>query len=274
MRLRHRNFALVASIALIGVVACSSEPSAPVADASVQEIDADYVMLGMDNKLTLAGVRSGEVLADSAWGRRDSAIVNMHGVTMTLFDDQGLERAQVTSREGVFNQRTEELMAYGDVVLEVNDQGVRIESSMLGYDPIQDEIWSDSVTHAVIDGTTTDGTCFRSDLQFQSWSVCTPRGEIPRRAPGSDSAGVTRPTPTPRGSGPPIAGIAPVRDTTGTPPDTTGAVAADSATAGADSTATPPDTTRANPPEADTVVPATAATPPDTTGVGPRTGAR
>lgn len=263
MRLTHRSFALAVSMGLAALAGCSSQTSTPVADASVQDIDADYVMLGMDNKLTLAGVRNGEVLADSAWGRNDSATVNMRGVRMTLFDDQGFERAKVTSLEGVFNQRTEELMAYGDVILEVTDQGVRIESSMLGYDPLRDEIWSDSVTHAVIDGTTTDGTCFRSDLQFQGWSVCDPRGEIPRRAPGADSAATTRPLPTPRGSGPPVAGIAPVSDSAAV----TAAPAVDSVTPDADdTTAAGPDSATARP-DSTVAGPDTTSTPPDTTRV-------
>ena len=170
----------------LGAGACDEEATTPIADASVQEIDADYIVWGMDNQLTLNGVRSGHVVADSAWGVRDSTTVRMTGVTMGLFNEQGLERAHVVANTGLFNQATEELLAWGDVVLEVEEQGVRIESSMLGYDPVRDEIWSDSVTMAVINGTPTQGTCFRSDLQFTGWSVCNPRGEIPNRPPGGD----------------------------------------------------------------------------------------
>lgn len=191
-----RGFLSVTAALAVGLAACADTSSAPIADASVQEIDADFILWEMENALTLNGVRSGHVLADSAWGKRDSATVHMRGVTMSLYNDAGVERARVTSNEGVFNQQTEELMAYGDVILEVNDQGVRIESAMLGYDPIRDEIWSDSVTNAVIEGTPSNGTCFRSDLQFTLWSVCNPRGRIPERAPGatvqSDTAGVGR----------------------------------------------------------------------------------
>ena len=49
------------------------------------------------------------------------------------------------------NERTEEMVARGDVVLIVHSDGRRIESPELHYDPNRDRIWSDSTTVQTLD---------------------------------------------------------------------------------------------------------------------------
>ena len=176
----------LASALIVGLLAaCGGEDPGPGGDGSgFQEIEADYVLYLMEQYLTREGVRSGIVVSDSAYVFDDSTTVHLFGVNMTLFNDDGSERAFVTSQRGWLNQRTEEMLARGNAVLRVPDQGIEVKSAELNYDPRRDQVFSDSISEMTVDGRTSRGTCFRSDLEFRNFSVCDPVGSIPNRPGG------------------------------------------------------------------------------------------
>ena len=66
--------------------------------------------------------------------------------------------------------------ALGDVVLLMPQDGRRLESGELHYDPLTERIWSDSASTYRHDGRVTQGTCFRSDLSFLNYEICNIRG--------------------------------------------------------------------------------------------------
>jgi LPS export ABC transporter protein LptC len=147
-----------------------------VADETLVGIDADAVLFHMEDYLTSEGVRSGVIRADTAHVYNDSSEIRMWGVEMTLFHEDGSERAHVTSEQGTLHSVTEEMTARGNVVLVMNQGAQTVESPELHYDPAGDRIWSDSNSVFTRDGRVTRGTCFRSDLSFTSYSVCNIRG--------------------------------------------------------------------------------------------------
>lgn len=180
-RTRMRLTAIV--VAGSFAAACGEEADAPIAAEALTEMEADAVSYGIEDHMTRNGVRSGLLRADTAYVFNDSSLVKLWGVDMTVYDDDGGERAHVVARRGRLDQRTDEMTAYGDVRVDMAD-GARIESPELHYDPTSDEIWSDSASVWVQpDGRETRGTCFRSDLQFRDIEICNPRG----------AAGVIRP---------------------------------------------------------------------------------
>lgn len=189
MRLRKglRGAAGAAFCAAAALLAgCEEESQAPVADVGVQEMMADQVTYGLEQYLTTDGVRTGVVISDSSYIYDDSASVRLFGVDMILYEEAatGKEKARVTALHGKLNQRTEAMTAWGDAVLEVRDQGLRVESSELHYDPGQNQIRSDSATTMTVNGAVSRGSCFRSDLEFSNFSVCDPVGAIPNELPG------------------------------------------------------------------------------------------
>lgn len=174
----------------LALAACESQPDTPVAAENLIAIGADALIFGMENYLTADGVRSGVVRADSAYQFNDSSVNHLFGVDMTLFDDDGRPRAHLTAETGVLQQRTEEMVARGNVVLRVQEQGVVVETSELFYDPQGERIWSDSASTMRRNGQTQRGTCFESDLQFTNVRVCDPVGAIiGRDDPGAGSGG-------------------------------------------------------------------------------------
>jgi LPS export ABC transporter protein LptC len=177
--IRHRDGGLIwvgLVTGSIGIAACSGSEPTLVADESLVGIEADAVVFDMEDYLTNDGIRSGVIRADTAHVFDDSSEVKMWGVDMTLFHEDGTERARVTSERGTLDRQSEEMTAYGNVVLVVDQGAQRVESSELHYDPDGDRIWSDSSSVFTREGRVTRGTCFRSDLSFRNYTVCNIRG--------------------------------------------------------------------------------------------------
>jgi LPS export ABC transporter protein LptC len=135
------------------------------------------IVFGMIAYLSANGVREGRVQADTAYTWADSVKVDLRNATTIFFDDNGNERATVTSRTGEWDQETDRMIARGDVVLLVHEDGSRIESAEIHYDPEIDRVWSDSATVRTLgDGTVQSGSAFESDIDFTNVTVRDVRG--------------------------------------------------------------------------------------------------
>ena len=174
-----RFLALVVGVGLLGAVACGEEAPTPVADSDLRSLEADGIFYEMETYLRQDGIRSGVLRADSAYQFSDSAKTYLWAMDMTLFYEDGRDRARIEADSAVLETRTEQLVARGNVVAEVADEGIRIESPELQYDPTGAQIWTDSSVVLTQDGAVQRGTCFRSDLQFTNWEICSPVGDIP-----------------------------------------------------------------------------------------------
>jgi LPS export ABC transporter protein LptC len=180
MMLWHKEMrVLVMGGLIVVVVGCEEAPNTTVADDALTELEADAVIYEMDDYLEKDGIRSGRVQADSAYLFNDSSVVKLWTLDMTLYHEDGSERARVTSERGTMNDRTEKMVARGNVVVQMANSPERIESPELHYDPTRNRIWSDSATVRILpDGRTTRGTCFESDLELRNVRVCNPRGAV------------------------------------------------------------------------------------------------
>lgn len=155
-------------LALFAAAACGSDSDTPVVADDLAHMDADNVVYGMEQQLTNEGIREGIVLADTAYFYRDSSAVHLRGVEMFMYDESGHERARITAQRGRSEAETENMVAWGDVVLRIPAEERRIESQELHYSADRDEIWSDSATVMVEAGDVSCGTAFRSDLEFRN----------------------------------------------------------------------------------------------------------
>lgn len=161
--------AAVAGFVLLGIGGCGEDGDTPVVAEELTEMNADNVVYGMTQILTRGGVREAVVEADTAYFYQDSSAVHLRGVHMTLYEEEGGERAQVVANRGRLDSTTQEMVGRGDVVLTISDEGGRrIETGELHYSSSGDRIWSDMYTIMEEDGEVTCGTAFRSDLDFQN----------------------------------------------------------------------------------------------------------
>lgn len=182
MRHERRNgltvgrWVLLATCALAG--ACQGDAIEPPSGVTpeMENLESN-VFYGMVAFMSSNGVREGRIQADTAYAFPDSSMVRLRGMTAIFFDENGNERATVTGREGEWDQETDRMSAYGDVVLLVHSDGSKIESPELQYDPDQDRVWSDSATvQTSADGSVLSGTAFESDIEFTDVRLMNPRG--------------------------------------------------------------------------------------------------
>ena len=155
---------LLAGVLLLG--GCGSQEDTPVVSPDILEMDADAVMYDMRSTITVEGVREGLVIADTAYFYEDSANVELRQLSLTVYTEEGRERALVTAERGWLNLDTNEMTARGNAVLTVRVDNRIIESAELHYDPNADRIWSDSTTVQRLDGTVSEGSSFESNLDF------------------------------------------------------------------------------------------------------------
>jgi len=178
---RHRGrMAFVLTAALGVAVGGCEDPSHPsIADAALTEIEADNVIFGMTSFLTTNGVREGRVAADTAFIYTDSARVYLRVMKLVFYQEDGRARATVTALRGEMDTNTDAMLAQGNVVLIVHEDGRKIETSELHYDPQRDKIWSDSTTvQTLADGRVSRGTAFESDMEFRNLRIENPRGDV------------------------------------------------------------------------------------------------
>ncbi len=160
---------VIACVLLLG--ACSPEDSVPVVPAELARIGADQMVLYMDHAITLEGIRQARVRADTAFRWVDSTAVALRGVDLTLYTEEGRERANVTSRTGRLDDRTEEMSAWGNVILIVPGEARRLESEELHYDPRAGRVASDSAFVMTAGDRSIQGVCFRSDVEFNNFEM-------------------------------------------------------------------------------------------------------
>ncbi len=168
---RYRVLRVVISCMIsVAALACGRGEEA-VAGTDRPALPADQVMLDVQYDVRDVGVLRARLFADTAYLYEDSAQLRMRPVELTLFDETGVEVADLTSREGEMDTRTNAMVARGDVVLVAREGSRRIETAELHYDPRADLIWSDVATTYYEDDTKIEGSGFTSDGEMRNVQV-------------------------------------------------------------------------------------------------------
>lgn len=174
MRLRLLPILLLA----LPAAACGAgNAPSPTAD-QYRNLPADYVVLGVKHYLTEDGVRRGTLNSDTAFFYVDSARVDLRKVHLLLYNANGQDAADLVSRTGELNQRTNAMVARGNVVLIARSNGDRIETQELHYDPNSHRIWSTVQTTRIQNGNRVTGDGFTADDQMRNVEVTRPRGRV------------------------------------------------------------------------------------------------
>ncbi len=139
--------------------------------------DADGVTIrGEHVFLNAEGVRASRLVFDTMYQWRDSTDHHLRGVDLRVFQENGFERAHVTSARGRMDPRGERLVAEGDVVLVIPADDRRLETGELHYDPDNERIWSDSSFVMTFQGRVIRGSSFISDIEFRNFQAIGPGG--------------------------------------------------------------------------------------------------
>jgi LPS export ABC transporter protein LptC len=162
---------VLAALACGALSACNG--TTDPATSNYKPLPADQVMYGMEHVVSNGGIRTAHLKADTALMYNDSTSIQLRGVDLDVFNEQGVVRADLTSKSGELDQNTNRMVARGNVVLVVTgENGRTIYTEELHYDPNQKQIWSDVKIRQVFpDGRENTADSFRSDDQFKNFTA-------------------------------------------------------------------------------------------------------
>jgi LPS export ABC transporter protein LptC len=158
-----RQLILFALVAATGVTsACQDTGATPTVSTAAVADTADQTLIGV--RLTLAdrGVQRALLEADTAYTYEDNSRTELRKVRSTFFTETGLRNGTLTSREGTYNVRSQNMEARGNVVV-ISDDGRRLETPQLKFDTGRNEISGDSAFVLTRPGEVLRGIGFRAD---------------------------------------------------------------------------------------------------------------
>ncbi len=162
--------AVLASLALAG---CGQESTTPTVSDEAFELGADQVGFYVTMQITEDGIRSAEMTADTAFTYEESRRLDLIGVRVVFFREDGSEGGTLTSRTADYNIADGLFIARENVVLITPGESGerRLETEELHFDMGEDRLWTESPFVIHEDGRTTSGTRFTTDSQFRTWDV-------------------------------------------------------------------------------------------------------
>jgi len=160
------------SVALVMAfgAACDPKTQPPVAATSPLADSADQVMYGVRFKLTDGGVDRAQLRADTAYFFDDNTRIELENVNTTFFTTTGAKDAVLTSRHGTHNNRTGNMVARRNVLV-VSEDGRRLTTQELIYNPGRNEISSDSAFVMTEPNRRLAGIGFRSDPNMNNIQI-------------------------------------------------------------------------------------------------------
>lgn len=165
-RLRLAFSVLLAS----ALVACGDSQGPPVINQAVLPDSAEQMAFGVDFNLTDGGVRKASVRADTLLFYEDNTREELRTVTARFFTPEGRQQAVLTSNEGTHSSRLGTMEARGNVLV-VAEDGKKLESPHLKYDPTRNEISSDSAFTLTEGERVTKGVGFVSNPDMTNMRI-------------------------------------------------------------------------------------------------------
>ena len=214
--MRPRLRRLLLGIAAALAAACQADDSVPVRPVGQAAVDsADQVLFGVRHNITDAGLLRAKLVSDTGLIFDEGTRIELQDVHLTFFTTTGAEDAVLTAREGTYRTRAGSMEARG-AVLVVSQEGRRLTTEQLRYDPQRNQISSDSAFVLLEPGGQhLEGVGFTSDPDMKNIRILSNVGGTagPVTIPGG---------PTPPGGAPPPDGSGsivppPVRPPEGAP---------------------------------------------------------
>jgi hypothetical protein len=168
-----RRTQLLLALAIVGAAACGDRSgNTPIAAGESSILDsADQVAFGSRTLVTDAGLLRAEIFADTTLFLDQSARISMRVVNGDFFNALGAKDAAMIADRATYDSRTENLEAWGNVVITSVDGRV-LKSPMIKFDSRMNQISSDSafvLTEA--DGREMKGVGFRADPNLEVITV-------------------------------------------------------------------------------------------------------
>lgn len=132
---------LVAGLLVAG---CGGDEQVEVAGPELLELGASQVMVDVETFVTREGVRKAHLTADTAFFLEEESGVNLRGVRVDFFGEQGATASRLTARRGWYEMQTGDMRATDNVVVVDSATDRRLETERLEYRARSDELRGDT----------------------------------------------------------------------------------------------------------------------------------
>jgi LPS export ABC transporter protein LptC len=160
---------------LVFMAGCGRQEAGPTASAGFRKLPSDQVIVGFEQHMTESGKNKAVLRGDTAYVFEDSSFAKLRKVNLTLYDEQGQLSARLNSDSGDVNTFTRAMVARGKVVLITEQDGRRIETEELHFDPQAHRVWSTVRTVQHHQGGVLTGTGFEADDKFYNVRITNAR---------------------------------------------------------------------------------------------------
>jgi len=165
--------------------ACQDPGATPPVNQGGVRDTADQTMFGVRLMLADRGIQRAHMEADTAFTYEDNTKTELRTVRTIFFTETGLKNGTLTAREGTYNVRSGNMEARGNVVV-VSEDGRRLETPQLRYDPARNEISGDSAFVLTEPTQRVSGIGFRADPNLNNVNIL-------RAASGSTTRSIKQP---------------------------------------------------------------------------------
>ena len=150
--------------------ACQDPGATPPVNPGGVRDTADQTMFGVRLMLADRGIQRAQMHADTAFTFEDNTKTELRKVRTVFFTETGLKNGTLTSRQGTYNVRSGNMEARGNVVV-VSEDGRRLETPQLRYDPARNEISGDSAFVLTEPTQRVSGVGFRADPNLNNVTI-------------------------------------------------------------------------------------------------------
>jgi LPS export ABC transporter protein LptC len=165
--MRRRLFAFAVFASSLSV-ACADTKQPPVIAGPSAADSADQVLIGVRYILTSRGVQRGELQADTAYVLDETTRFDLRRANVAFTTETGAPQGTMSGNRAVYNQRTQLLEGWGDVVVKLVD-GRMLKSPHVTFNQITHQITSDTNYTIVRGADSQHGIGFTSNQSFTSF---------------------------------------------------------------------------------------------------------
>lgn len=169
----------------VSLGACQDTGATPPVAGRATADTADQTLFGVRLVMADRGVQRAGLEADTGFTYEDNSRFELRVVRTIFFTETGVKNATLTSREGTYSVRSGNMEARGNVVV-ISEDGRRLETPQLRFDPGRNEISGDSAFVLTRPGDILRGIGFVTDPNLT-------RINVKRAASGSTTKSVPQP---------------------------------------------------------------------------------
>lgn len=152
----------------LAVAGCQDEGPKPLASETLLGLEADQVLVDVEMNLTRSGVRSGVLVADTAFSFQEEGLLQLRNLEITFFGAGGVEKGVLTGREGEYHFETGDVEVRGSVEVTEAVGSKRLVTERLRYAAAADSLYGDTTFVLYRPGLQMRGDSFVSDAQMEN----------------------------------------------------------------------------------------------------------